>query len=70
VLARRRFHALLVTNEVGMGLVPETPLGRAFRDLTGRAHQRLARDADEIFLAALGIILRVHPGPVVREELT
>lgn len=65
-LARRRFHAVVVTNEVGMGLVPETPLGRAFRDLTGRAHQRLARDADEIFLAALGIILRVHPAPVER----
>jgi adenosylcobinamide kinase/adenosylcobinamide-phosphate guanylyltransferase len=66
VLARRRFHAVLVTNEVGMGLVPETPLGRAFRDLTGWAHQRLARAADEIYLAALGIVLRVHPGPVER----
>jgi adenosylcobinamide kinase / adenosylcobinamide-phosphate guanylyltransferase len=66
VLARRRFHTVLVTNEVGMGLVPETPLGRAFRDLTGRAHQRLARVADEIFLAALGVILRLHPAPVER----
>jgi adenosylcobinamide kinase/adenosylcobinamide-phosphate guanylyltransferase len=68
VLARRRFHAVLVSNEVGMGLVPETPLGRAFRDLTGRAHQRLARVADEIFLAAMGIVLRVHPGPVERQQ--
>jgi adenosylcobinamide kinase/adenosylcobinamide-phosphate guanylyltransferase len=66
VLARRRLHAVVVTNEVGMGLVPETPLGRAFRDLTGRAHQRLARAADEIFLATLGIVLRVHPAPVER----
>jgi adenosylcobinamide kinase/adenosylcobinamide-phosphate guanylyltransferase len=65
-LARRRFHALVVSNEVGMGVVPETPLGRLFRDLTGRAHQRLARAADEIYLAAMGIILRVHPGPVER----
>jgi adenosylcobinamide kinase/adenosylcobinamide-phosphate guanylyltransferase len=68
-LARRRFHAVVVTNEVGMGLVPETPLGRAFRDLTGRAHQRLARTADEIYLAAMGIILRVHPGPVERAQV-
>ena len=66
VLARRRFHALVVSNEVGLGLVPETPLGRAFRDLAGWAHQRLARAADEIYLAAMGIVLRVHPAPVER----
>jgi adenosylcobinamide kinase/adenosylcobinamide-phosphate guanylyltransferase len=67
-LLRRQFHALVVTNEVGMGLVPETPLGRAFRDLTGKAHQRLARTADELYLAAMGIILRIHPGPVERAQ--
>ena len=66
VLARRRFAAVLVTNEVGLGLVPETPLGRAFRDLAGWTHQRLVRDADEIYLAALGVVLRLHPGPVER----
>ena len=68
VLRRRRFHALVVSNEVGLGVVPETPLGRAFRDLTGRAHQRLARAADELYLGAMGIILRVHPGPVERVQ--
>jgi adenosylcobinamide kinase/adenosylcobinamide-phosphate guanylyltransferase len=47
-------------------VVPETPLGRTFRDLTGRAHQRLVRGADEIYLAAMGLVLRVHPGPVER----
>jgi adenosylcobinamide kinase/adenosylcobinamide-phosphate guanylyltransferase len=66
VLAARRFHAVLVTNEVGMGLVPETPLGRRFRDLAGEVHQRLARVADEIYLAALGVVLRIHPAPVER----
>jgi adenosylcobinamide kinase / adenosylcobinamide-phosphate guanylyltransferase len=65
-LAQRRQHAIVVTNEVGLGLVPETPLGRAFRDLAGRAHQRLAREADEIYLAALGTMLRLHPAPLVR----
>jgi adenosylcobinamide kinase/adenosylcobinamide-phosphate guanylyltransferase len=59
------FHTILVTNEVGMGLVPETPLGRAFRDVTGRAHQRLARAASEVYLAAMGTVLRLRPGPVV-----
>ena len=66
VLAAPRLRAILVTNEVGMGIVPETPLGRAFRDLAGQSHQRLAAVADEIYLAALGVVLRVHPGPVER----
>ncbi len=64
VLAERRFHAVLVTNEVGMGVHPETALGRLFRDLAGRAHQRLARCADEIHFAVLGVVLRLRPGPV------
>jgi adenosylcobinamide kinase/adenosylcobinamide-phosphate guanylyltransferase len=63
-LARRRLHAVLVTNEVGMGVVPESALGRLFRDVAGRAHQRLARDADRVYLAALGCVLRLKPGPV------
>lgn len=63
-LARRRLHAVLVTNEVGMGVVPEHALGRLFRDVAGRAHQRLARDADRIYLAALGCVLRLRPAPV------
>jgi adenosylcobinamide kinase / adenosylcobinamide-phosphate guanylyltransferase len=63
-VGRRRAALVLVTNEVGMGLVPETPLGRVFRDLTGVAHQRLARDADEIDVAVMGLMLRLRPGPV------
>jgi adenosylcobinamide kinase/adenosylcobinamide-phosphate guanylyltransferase len=58
------FHAVLVSNEVGMGIHPETHLGRIFRDLAGRAHQRLARACDEVHLAVLGVVLRIHPGPV------
>ena len=56
-LAARRAPVLIVSNEVGMGLVPETPLGRLFRDLTGRAHQRIAAVADELYLAAMGVLL-------------
>ena len=63
-LGRRRSHVVVVSNEVGMGLVPETPLGRVFRDLTGQAHQRLAAAADELYLAAMGVVLRLRPGPV------
>jgi len=63
-IARRRFHVILVSNEVGMGLVPETALGRSFRDLVGQAHQRLSADADQIYAALMGQILRLRPGPV------
>jgi adenosylcobinamide kinase / adenosylcobinamide-phosphate guanylyltransferase len=57
-------HLLVVTNEVGMGVHPETELGRIFRDLSGRAHQALARVADEVHFAAMGMLLRLKPGPV------
>jgi adenosylcobinamide kinase/adenosylcobinamide-phosphate guanylyltransferase len=63
-LARRRAHVVVVSNEVGMSLVPETPLGRAFRDLTGQAHQRIAAVADELYLATMGVVLRLKPAPV------
>ncbi|HVU50774.1 MAG TPA: bifunctional adenosylcobinamide kinase/adenosylcobinamide-phosphate guanylyltransferase [Polyangia bacterium] len=68
VLARRRLPIVLVTNEVGMGLVPETPLGRTFRDVAGLAHQRLARDADEVHVGVLGLMLRLRPGPIAVSE--
>ncbi len=61
VLGRRRFHVVVVTNEVGMGIVPDSRLGRVFRDVAGRAHQRLATIADEIYFAVLGTVLRVRP---------
>lgn len=65
-VATRGVPTVLVTNEVGMGVVPESSLGRRFRDLAGFAHQRLAETADEIHVAMLGCVLRVHPGPVER----
>lgn len=51
----------LVSNEVGWGLVPETPLGRRFRDEAGRLHQRIAAVADEVFLVAAGLPLKMKP---------
>jgi adenosylcobinamide kinase/adenosylcobinamide-phosphate guanylyltransferase len=63
-LARRAAHVVVVSNEVGLGVVPETPLGRGFRDLAGAAHQRLAGLADELYLAAMGVVLRLRPPPV------
>ena len=46
---------VVVSNEVGMGLVPEYPLGRAFRDLLGRLNQRMAEKADQVYLVVSGI---------------
>jgi adenosylcobinamide kinase / adenosylcobinamide-phosphate guanylyltransferase len=61
VLRARRFHVLLVTNEVGMSIHPPTRLGRTFVEVCGFAHQRFARAADEIYLAVLGTTLRIKP---------
>jgi adenosylcobinamide kinase / adenosylcobinamide-phosphate guanylyltransferase len=60
-LRERRAHVIVVTNEVGLGIVPETALGRQFRDLAGIAHQRLSRQADEVYFAMLGTMLRLKP---------
>jgi adenosylcobinamide kinase/adenosylcobinamide-phosphate guanylyltransferase len=50
---------IIVSNEVGMGIVPEHKLGRIFRDIAGRANQILAAVADEAWLVASGIPLRL-----------
>ena len=49
------FHVLLVTNEVGWGIVPDNPLAREFRDLAGWANQQLAAAAHEVVLTVAGI---------------
>lgn len=55
---------ILVSNEVGLGIVPESSLGRAFRDLAGRTHQRIGRSAGELYMAMMGVIVRLRPAPV------
>jgi len=62
-LEQRRCHIVLVTNEIGMSVHPPTVLGRAFVEICGFAHQRLARASDEIYLAVLGTHLRIKPAP-------
>jgi adenosylcobinamide kinase/adenosylcobinamide-phosphate guanylyltransferase len=61
VLLERRFHAILVTNEVGMSVHPPTEIGRRFVELCGWTHQRLARAADQVHLAVLGTTVRIRP---------
>jgi adenosylcobinamide kinase/adenosylcobinamide-phosphate guanylyltransferase len=50
---------LVVSNEVGLGVVPPYELGRAYRDILGRANQILARHADEVQLLVAGIPMRI-----------
>ncbi len=54
-----RADLVLVTNEVGMGLVPETPMGRAFRDIAGRLNQAVAKVADRVVFMVSGLPLVV-----------
>ena len=50
---------IIVSNEVGMGLVPETSLGRFYRDILGRANSIIADKADEVFMMVSGIPLKI-----------
>lgn len=50
---------VLVSNEVGSGIVPEHPLGRIFRDLQGALNQRMAARADRVVLMVAGLPLAV-----------
>jgi adenosylcobinamide kinase/adenosylcobinamide-phosphate guanylyltransferase len=52
---------LLVTNEVGCGVVPENKLARQFRDLAGSAHQAVAAVAERVVWVAAGIPLTLKP---------
>lgn len=48
-----------VTNEVGLGIVPDNPLARRFRDLAGRVNQTVAAAADEVHFLVSGISMRI-----------
>jgi len=52
--------AVLVSDEVGLGLVPETAAGRRFRDELGALNQRLTIEADEVVLVVAGLPLRLR----------
>jgi len=52
---------IIVSNEVGLGLVPPYPLGRVYRDALGRANQQLAAASDEVLFMVAGLPLVVKP---------
>ncbi len=60
--AAARAHAgtvIMVTNEVGMGVVPDNRQARLYRDLVGRCNQCIARAADRVYLVSCGIPLQL-----------
>jgi len=54
-LSARERSIIVVSNELGMGIIPETPLGRQFRDLSGQINQDLAAMADKVILLTAGL---------------
>jgi len=52
---------ICVSNEAGLGVVPETRLGRIFRDVLGRVNQHFAEAADEVYLLVAGLPLQLKP---------
>lgn len=50
---------IVVSNEVGLGIVPDNPLARRFRDLAGLLNQKTAQVADEVYFSAAGIPVRI-----------
>lgn len=52
-------HVIVVSNEVGSGIVPAYKLGRVYRDIMGQANQIMAYQADEVYLIVSGIPLKI-----------
>ncbi|MEM6665452.1 MAG: bifunctional adenosylcobinamide kinase/adenosylcobinamide-phosphate guanylyltransferase [Pseudomonadota bacterium] len=60
-----RSPVLLVSNEVGLGIVPDNALARRFRDAAGRLHQALAGDMDCVLFFVAGLPMVVKPAPKI-----
>jgi adenosylcobinamide kinase/adenosylcobinamide-phosphate guanylyltransferase len=63
VAAARNAPTIVVTNEVGLGIVPEAPLGRAYRDVLGSVNRAFVERAEEALLVVAGRALRLDPWP-------
>lgn len=53
----RQAKVIMVSNEVGLGIVPDNAMARTFRDLAGSAHQRLAEVCEDVYFVAAGLSL-------------
>lgn len=59
LLERKNASLIIVSNEVGMGLVPPYPSGRSYRDLLGKANQFIAERADKVYMMIAGLPMEV-----------
>ncbi|MCX5696123.1 MAG: bifunctional adenosylcobinamide kinase/adenosylcobinamide-phosphate guanylyltransferase [Candidatus Omnitrophica bacterium] len=59
VLKKKKAKVILVSNEVGLGIVPDNKLGRAFRDIAGRVNQTIAKEAGEVYFTISGLPLKI-----------
>ena len=59
ILKKIKAQSIIVSNEVGLGLVPENKLARNFRDIAGRINQLVAEKSDEVFFLVSGIPWRI-----------
>jgi adenosylcobinamide kinase/adenosylcobinamide-phosphate guanylyltransferase len=59
---RNDLNFIVVTNEVGYGVVPENRLARAYRDMLGAVNQLFAGQADRVWLSVCGLRMRIKPG--------
>ena len=58
-VSKVNYNIFIVSNEVGMGIVPENKLARIFRDLSGYANQQIAKIVDEFYISFCGYTLRI-----------
>lgn len=59
MLKKSKFDSILISNEVGLGIVPDNPLARKFRDLAGRINQRLADMSDKVYFIISGLPIKI-----------
>ena len=64
----RTSRVILVSNEVGLGIVPDNALARSFRDLAGSAHQQLAQICTDVYFVAAGLPLTLKGTPPAMGE--
>ncbi|HUX86964.1 MAG TPA: bifunctional adenosylcobinamide kinase/adenosylcobinamide-phosphate guanylyltransferase [Chloroflexota bacterium] len=60
VARSKQIDVILISNEVGLGVVPAFPLGRHYRDLLGRVNQAVAREADSVILMVAGLPINLR----------
>lgn len=62
ILRKKKAKIIMVSNEVGLGLVPANKLGRDFRDIAGKVNQIVAKQANEVFFTISGIPMKIKGG--------